>query len=83
MNTKILTVIIYYVQKGENIMNIQLNDLNEVLLCKGIILKRKDINEEWQARISDFMECKDMYVKDIFACDSNVVLVIQKEPIDI
>ena len=63
-------------------MNIQLKNLNEELLCKGIILKRKDTNEEWQARVSDLIEYKDMYVRDIYACDNNVILVIQKEPTD-
>lgn len=56
-------------------MNIQLKNLNEELLCNGIILKRKDTNEEWQARISDFMEYKDMYVKDIYGIDHNIVTI--------
>ena len=63
-------------------MNIQLKDLSDILLCKGIIFKRKDTNEEWQARVSDLIEYKNMYVRDIYACNNNVILVIQKEPTD-
>ena len=63
-------------------MNIQLKDLSDILLCNGIVLERNKI-EGWQARISDFDEYGDMYIVSIYACNNNVVLVIQKEPIEI
>ena len=63
-------------------MNLQLKDLRHILLCNGIVLERNKI-EGWQARISDFDEYGDMYIVSIYACNNNVVLVIQKEPIEI
>lgn len=63
-------------------MDIQLKNLINVLPCKGIILKRNDISEEWQARVSDFEECRDMYVNALYADDDNQVIEIQKEPVE-
>ena len=64
-------------------MSIQLRDFSDQLLCKGIILKRMDINEKWHARVLDFESYGNMYVKGISACDNDIVLEIQKEPVEI
>lgn len=63
-------------------MNILLKNLKDILVCKGIILKRNDVSEEWQAKVSDFDECGDMYVNALYADGGNQIIEIQKEPVE-
>lgn len=64
-------------------MNIQLKNLKYVLSCKGISLKRSDILEQWEARISDFESYSEMYISQIEAVGDRIILSIQKEPLEI
>ena len=60
-------------------MNIQLKYLKNVLICSGIILKRSDTLEEWQAKVSDIDDYGCMQVVRVYGSNDNVVVELQKE----
>lgn len=60
-------------------MSIQLINLKNVLLCSGIILKRNDTSEEWQAKVSDIKEYGCMTIIKIYAKSDNVVIELSNK----
>ena len=60
-------------------MSIQLINLKNVLLCSGIILKRNDTSEEWQAKVSDIKNYGSMTVTKLYARSDNLVIELSNK----